>query len=187
MTAKIDVPQQDPVVGVAHVVTDEVVVQRKRTFDAFYQDSYRTVLRLVWAMAGSHAAAEDLTQDAFVVASRRWAEVSSLDDPLGWVKRVALNRASSAFHRRKAEARALLRSGPPPATTQPTMPAESQHVWVEVARLPKRQRQAIALCYVEGLTRQQAADLMGISDETVKTHLDRARSTLASALKEERS
>lgn len=182
---KIPVPQQSSSVGVVAVVTDEIIVRRTQTFEAFYQDSYRTVLRLVWALAGSHATAEDLTQDAFIVASRRWDEVSQLDDPAAWVKRVALNRASSAFHRRKAEARALLRSRPVSTSVELPMPAESQHVWAAVARLPRRQRQAIALCYVEGFTRDQAAELMGVSPETVKTHLERARRALAKALRED--
>jgi RNA polymerase sigma-70 factor (ECF subfamily) len=57
-------------------------------------------------------------------------------------------------------------------------------VWDAVRRLPRRQREAVVLMYVEGLTRAEIAAAMGVSTETVKTHLDRARSFLAEALED---
>ena len=167
-------------------MTNEVFVRRREDFESFYRRNFHLVLRMVWGLAGSPGAAEDLTQEAFLAASRRWDEIGDLDDPIGWVRRVALNRASSGFHRRAAEARALLRHGPDRGVVEDPMPSESRHVWAEVARLPKRQRQAIVLCYVESYSRAEVAALMGVAEETVKTHLDRGRRTLAARLGEDR-
>jgi DNA-directed RNA polymerase specialized sigma24 family protein len=58
-------------------------------------------------------------------------------------------------------------------------------VWLHVRRLPRRQAAVIALVYVDDLTIEQAANTLGISVPTAKTHLQRARRALAAALKEE--
>ena len=55
-------------------------------------------------------------------------------------------------------------------------------LWQEVRRLPRRQAQAIALVYLNGLARRDVAEVLGCSEETVKTHLDRARKTLSERL-----
>ena len=54
--------------------------------------------------------------------------------------------------------------------------------WAAVRRLPRRQAQAIALTYLEGLTLQEIATVLDVSVPTVGTHLQRARRTLAAAL-----
>ena len=42
------------------------------------------------------------------------------------------------------------------------------------------------LCYVEGYTRAEAAEELGLAPETVKTHLERARAALTTRLEERR-
>jgi RNA polymerase sigma-70 factor (ECF subfamily) len=74
------------------------------SFDEVYATEYP---RLVQALSVAEAAAdaEDAVQDAFVAAQRRWSYVSGLEDPAGWVRRVALNRLSNGRrnrHRRSA-------------------------------------------------------------------------------------
>ena len=147
-------------------------------FEELYRTGYRRVYRLVWALAGP-SAAEELTQDAFLRAHRNWAEVAQLDDPLQWVSRVARNLAISRFRRLGAEARALTKLDRP----EPVRLAESAtDVWEAVRSLPRRQREVVVLCYLEGFTRIEAAAELDVSPETVKTHLDRARTSLANRL-----
>lgn len=147
-------------------------------FEEFYRDGYRRVYRLVWALAGS-STAEELTQDAFLRAHRNWAEVAELDDPLQWVSRVARNLAISRFRRLGAEARALTKLNRP----EPVHLSESAtDIWEAVRSLPRRQREVVVLCYLEGFTRIEAAAELDVSPETVKTHLDRARTSLAKRL-----
>jgi RNA polymerase sigma-70 factor (ECF subfamily) len=147
-------------------------------FEEFYRSGYRRVYRLVWALAGP-SAAEELTQDAFLRAHRNWAEVVGLDDPAQWVCRVARNLAISRFRRLGAEARALTKLERP----EPVHMAESAtDIWEAVRSLPRRQREVVVLCYLEGFTRIEAAAELEVSPETVKTHLDRARASLANRL-----
>ncbi len=101
-------------------VTDTVpVVRGLEAFDRFYAREFPKMVNVAYALSGSRMAAEDLAQEAMVVAYRRWPEVGVLERPGGWVRRVVLNLAASGYQRRKAEARALLRLAPlrgePPA------------------------------------------------------------------------
>ena len=113
-----------------------------------------------------------------MVAFRRWDEVSMTDHPAAWVRRVCANLATSAFRRRQAEVRALLRFG---GRRQDSLElGESSEVfWAHVRRLPRRQAQAVALHYALDLSVDDVAATLGISSGTVKVHLSRARDALA--------
>ena len=95
-------------------MTDDMLMVRQPVgFEEIYRARYRHVYQLVWVLAGE-SAADELTQEAFVIAHRRWDEVKGLNEPLAWVKRVARNLSVSRFRRITAGARALVRLGRPP-------------------------------------------------------------------------
>lgn len=156
----------------------------RESFDTFYRVEIRSVVGLAYALSGSRSAAEDLAQDGFVAAYRHWERISSFDDPGAWVRRVVANRAVSAFRRRSAEVKALFRMHEPNFTLE-ELPRESDLVWEEVRRLPKRQRQVIALRYMDGQKVSQIGRILECSDNTVNTHLKRAKQTLAERLGKE--
>lgn len=153
-------------------------------FEAFYAREFRSVVGLAFALSGSRARAEDLAQEAFVAVMRRWDEVSGFDDPGAWVRRVTANRAVSWFRRTAAEARALVRLGSSDAHA-PEIDEDAEALWAEVRRLAPRQAQVIALHYVDQRTVSEIGRILKCSDNTVKTHLQRARDTLARRLDKE--
>lgn len=153
------------------------VVRSVEDFAAFYRREYRGVATLTMVLVRDAAAAEDLTQEAFLRAHRDWDRVGYYDHPEAWVRRVATNLAVSRFRRLRAEARALLRS--PGTTPVHDMDGNASEFWAEVRRLPARQAQAVALHYVEDRSVDDIAALLGVSPASVKTHLQRARRALA--------
>ena len=98
------------------------------------------------------------------------------------MRRVLLNRSASAFHRRKAEIKALARLAPLRGQPPAPLNAEAEEFWRQVRRLPARQGQAIALHYLEDLPIADIAEAMGCAENTVKVHLHRGRRSLAAAL-----
>ncbi len=165
------------------VTDDEIVVREVQSFEAFYRFNYRPVLICMFGLT-EPGMAEDVTQEAFFAASQHWDEVGELENPGAWVRRVAINRAASAYHRRLAEARAVLRLSGRRQVVAPQMSEPAEEVWRAVRSLPRRQREAIVLCLVAGYSRLETAELMSVSLETVKTHLERGRQALAKILKE---
>lgn len=142
---------------------------------------YRSVVALAAVLSGSRWAAEDLAQETFSAAHQQWDRVGKYEHPQVWVRRVVANKSVSFIRRSVAQARARTRLGHnrPPL---PEMPDESSEVWDAVRRLPRRQAQSVALTYLEGLSVEEVGLVLGCSGGTVKTHLKRARATLARRL-----
>jgi RNA polymerase sigma-70 factor (ECF subfamily) len=151
------------------------------TFESFFTTEYGRVVGLAFVLCGRQAVAEELAQDAFVQAYRRWSVISGYDDPGAWVRRVAVNLATSTLRRRAREARALAR-----LAGRPTAPDElvvtNDGFWEAVRRLPRRQAQCVALRYVEDRSTAEIAAVLDIAEATVRGYLHEARAALAVAL-----
>lgn len=139
-------------------------------------------MRLALILSGSRWGAEDLAQEAFIEAHRRWDEIGRYDNPGGWVRRVIANRSVSVYRKRMAEGRALLKMLAGSRTSLPSLEPESEEVWEAVRRLPHRQAQVIALTYLDDLSLEQVSQVLGVSVPTVGTHLQRGRTALARSL-----
>jgi RNA polymerase sigma-70 factor (ECF subfamily) len=166
-----ETPEDPPADGHADVVVHE-------DFEAFYNREIRNVIGLVYVLSGSRSGAEDLAHDAFLVTYRHWSHVHVLGNPGAWVRRVAINRSISAGRRRVAEAKALLRLGG--HHVEIAEPSDnSDELWSAVRQLPRRQAQVIALRYWDRCSASEIAQILELSEATVKSHLQRARQTLA--------
>lgn len=148
-------------------------------FAEFYRRNRSRLIALAYAVSGSRGGAEDLAHDALEVAYRDWDRISALDSPTSWVQRIVVNRSVSAYRRRLAELRTVTRlRGERHTVAFPDVRSETEWLWTEVRRLPRRQVQVVALTYVEGLSMVEIGEVLGISKESVNTHLRRARETL---------
>lgn len=148
-------------------------------FDRFCAEEYAAVAGLAFVLTGSWATAEDLAQDAFFAAFRKWDQLQRYDKPGAWVRRVVANRAVSWRRRLGSEAKALTRLGGRRQRTADDIDLpDDAEVWALVRRLPPRQAQVFALTYVEDLSLDQVAAVLAISQGTAKTHLKRARAAL---------
>ncbi len=154
-------------------------------FDDFFRSEYPRLVPMLHAVLGDRARAEDVAQEALVAAQRAWAKVHTYDKPGAWVRRVALNCASNVRRSRGREALALSRIGTTSAVLSNDPPRDEQ-LWELVRALPERQRNAIALHYVEDASVADIAAVLGCSEGSVKTHLSRARATLAQQLDDRR-
>lgn len=154
-------------------------------FDAFYRAEYSQLVGLGYALCANRAVAEDLVQDAFAEAHKRWAVVATYEHPEAWIRRVLVNKVTSRGRRLVSEAKMLthVRNQVP---REVTLSEPADEIWAAVRSLPRRQSQVVALKYVEDLTVGQIAEILECSEETVKTHLKRGRAALAEALEHER-
>ena len=154
----------------------------QRSFSDWYRSEYHGVVALVYVVSGSRWAAEELTQDAFVEAHRRWDTIADYDDPGAWVRKVAVNKTRSWGRRKSAEARAYVKHTARHRDLPDELPASADEFWTAVRTLPDRQAHIVALHYLEDRPVDDIADLLGITSGTVKTQLHRARATLAARL-----
>lgn len=137
------------------------------TFEELYRREFRSLVSLAYGLSGSRRAAEELVQEAFLAAHRRWSKISVYDDPAAWLRRVVVNRSVSGVRRRIAEARAMTRLRARPSRPA-VLPEQDEAVWRAVRALPRRQAQVVALHYVEDRPLADIAGLLGCSEGTVK-------------------
>src|SRR5688572_21833340 len=149
-------------------------------FAEFYRAEFPNLIVLARGLCGN-ASADDIAQEAMLAVYRRWDEVERFDDPRAWVRRTCTNLAISAFRRRLVELRALTRFAHDRAPERP-LDEDSEAFWTAVRSLPRRQAQCVALRYLYEMSGVEIARTLGLSDNSVKEHLARARRTLASRL-----
>jgi len=149
------------------------------------RDEYDRLVRAVAGVCESVALAEEVVQEAFARAWEREQRGESFDHLAGWVATVALNLARSGRRRRKAERRAIDRVEAQPQVGDPEGWSSVAGVVREaVDGLPRRQRDVVCLYYLLDLDVATVAELLDVSQGTVKTALSRARTRLAAELVE---
>jgi RNA polymerase sigma-70 factor, ECF subfamily len=151
------------------------------SFEDFYRRELPRLLVLARALAGD-LAAEDVAQESMLVAYRQWSRIVNLASPTGYVRGICAHKAVSLVRRRLAEHRAVRRLASRPVSTAEPLATDGDRFWSEVRRLPRRQAQVTALFYALDLPVAEVATTLGCAEGTVKVHLSRARSELATRL-----
>jgi RNA polymerase sigma factor (sigma-70 family) len=152
------------------------------TFETLFRREFGPISRVSYLIVGDWEVAREVTQDAFVQVLRHWEKVRQMESPGGWARRVAIRKAVRTRHR-DAHGRLLLRSRPQPLVEASEVADEDVHR--ALLTLPRRQRAAIALYYLEDRPIPEIATLLGCGETTVRTHLARGRRALADRLGEE--
>ncbi len=152
--------------------------------DALFRAEYPRLAAALSVAFGEDAAADAL-QEAFAAADVRWRRVGRLDDPAGWVRRVALNRLLNG--RRNETRRAeILESVTLLGVVDDRDVDAHLDLRSALSALPERMRAAVVLHYLADLAVDDVAGAMGISSGTVKSTLHDARARLRDALEEPR-
>jgi RNA polymerase sigma-70 factor (sigma-E family) len=149
--------------------------------------------RLVGALTvytGDRGEAEDLVQEAFARVHGSPRRLRDPDRMVSYLYSVAFNLARTRWRRQRSLGRALQRLGRS-AEAGPDIAAASlqasvaEETTAAVTALPERQRACVVLHYYTELSVAETAAALGISTNSVKTHLRRALSSLRTALVEE--
>lgn len=147
---------------------------RDADFSAYMSARQPALYRTAYLLAGDHAGAEDLLQNAFAKLYLAWDRVRDHGALDGYVRRIMVNEHHSLWRR------AWKRREHPTDTIPETGTHDSYDdglggaLWSYVQTLPPRQRSVVVLRYYEELTEAETADLLGISVGTVKSQTSRA-------------
>ncbi|BCJ71454.1 hypothetical protein CS0771_09980 [Catellatospora sp. IY07-71] len=142
-------------------------------FAEFYLSGKDAVFRAVLAAGGGdRAGAEDAVAEAYARACARWATVRVHPNPTAWVLRTALNVRRSVWRRLRRE---VLGDLPDRAAAEAERDGGLRR---ELAALPRRQREVVALRLITDLSVAETAELLGIAEGTVTAHLHRAVQSL---------
>lgn len=152
------------------------VAQSEPTFEMLFASEHAPVFRALYLITGSTQEAEELMQDAFVKVWERWDDVRRMDNPAGYLCRVAVNGALSRVRRLKLATKHALIQGPP---EDPFAAADLRDELVRaLASLTERQRLALVLTDLMDLPADETAKLLGIRPPTVRSLASQARAAL---------
>lgn len=159
-----------------------------RLVDDLFRARYEEMVGLAVVVLGGLAGAEDIVQDAFAALIPKADSLESPDRAAGYLARSVVNGCRSKLRRaRVANARPV----PSPELVASAEAAAlrdqaGERVRAAVLALPPKQRIAVACHFYLGLDRAETCEVMGVSLNSLKTHLSRATKTLARNLEGER-
>ena len=156
---------------------EPVVVVSGDSVETLFRAHYARLVRALAVVAGSQEAAADAVQEAFVKAHLHWRRIQRYDDPVGWIRRVAINKLRDDHRRHGRKDRAVERMHTEFRPDQVEWP-DGADVTALLSQLPRQQRLAMALFYVNGLTVAEVASSLEISEGAVKFHLHQGRDRL---------
>jgi RNA polymerase sigma factor (sigma-70 family) len=147
------------------------------------------VMRICRAVVGDRHEAEDAFQATFLVLARRAGSIRQRHSIAAWLfgtaMHVSANARSKAIRKRRHEQK-LARSITSPSVQQGNNAMiddeRDRILHDEIGRLPERFRTAVVLCYLEGLTHEQAALQLVCPVATIRSRLATARQRLRGRL-----
>jgi RNA polymerase sigma-70 factor, ECF subfamily len=155
-------------------------------FDAVVRAHMRRAYGLAYRILGRREDAEDLVQEAFMIALDHIASFDTTRPFAPWLMRIVATRALNArksIARRRTET--LIEETVAPGLT-PDVETEASEVRAKVqhalATLPERQRLILQLFELDGYSAQEIAEMLGISAGTVRWHAHEARQAMRVAL-----
>ncbi len=153
-------------------------------FEKFFIAHFDRLVRSVTAITGDADVATDAVQEAFIKAYARWSRVGKYDQPMLWVRRVAINKSRDSrrsFLRRRAREDRFDET----AVVEEGVNWESEpnvDIVSALHDLSPRQRSVAALFYLEDLSISEIAASLDLSTGAVKFHLSKARTSLRALL-----
>jgi RNA polymerase sigma-70 factor (ECF subfamily) len=152
----------------------------ERLVEAHYQALYRYAYRL----AGSASDAEDLTQEAFCTAQRKWGQLRDPERAKSWLFSILRN---AYLHRLRTDKQQRFVSldgieDLAEAPTEPLPPVEPERLQEALNELPEVFRTPILLYYFEEFSYRDIAEQMDLPIGTVMSRLARAKAHLRSRL-----
>jgi RNA polymerase sigma factor (sigma-70 family) len=162
--------------GSPRLYGDEEPASAEADFEDLFHRHHDELFRAMWLVTRNRHEAEEIAQEAFLRVLERWNRVRSVEDPAGYLYRTAMNVFRS---RRRRAAVAVRRAvGQLPREDGLAEVEEREAVVRVLAPLSPRQRAAIVLTDLLGLSSDEAGRALGVKAVTVRVLAARARAAL---------
>ncbi len=146
-----------------------------------FDEHARSLVGLARVFVDQRHAAEDIVQEAFIRMSRSLHRVEDPAKSAAYLRSIVLNLARDHNRRGLLSLRHQLPANDlDPAGVDEAIVTDEEHrrVVEAVRRLPRRQRDCVALRYLMDLSVAETATTLGVSENSVKTHLKRGLANL---------
>ncbi len=180
---------------------DELLLRRAQrgdpeAFEQLLTPLESRVWRICWHYIGEKETASDCAQEAML---RIWRSLSGYRGDCAfesWVYRIAANCCMDFLRKKKRDQSVSMEplkeqgfdpADPSPGTEEQVVAAEEKKRLREaITLLPEDQREALIMTQLEKVPYEEAAKLLGVSEGTVKSRVNRAKARLKEILSEAR-
>lgn len=144
----------------------------------------RSLVRLARLFVDDRNAAEDLVQEAFIRLARNTHRIDDRTKAPAYLRSIVMNLARDHNRRGLVSLRHHLPIAEPRASTEEeiVLSDDRRRILDALRDLPLRQRSCLVLRYYEGCGIDDIADVLGISRNSVKTHLSRGLAAMEQRL-----
>lgn len=154
-------------------------------FERFFREHYPAVVRIACGVTGDQQAAQDVAQDVFIAAMRRFPDPDPSGHAPAWVRVAAAHAGLNAIRGERRRGRRQQLTGidvAPPGPEEAALDSESRaEVRRALCRLPRRTATVLVLRH-SGLSYAEVAEAMNVKVGQVGTMLRRAESALRKEL-----
>ena len=176
-------------IAAARMQGEAISVEAEQLVVHLFQTEGRSLVRLARLFVDDRDAAEDLVQEAFLRLARHAGRIEAVERAPAYLRSIVLNLARDHNRRGLVSLRHHATGGReidvgPDIADRLVRSEEHQRILDAVRQLPNRQRDCITLRYFEELSIESIAATLGLSPNSVKTHLRRAMSALDQMLAE---
>lgn len=147
---------------------------KRRTIERLYRDHGHAVLRRARQIVGDESEARDVLQDVFASLVEKPEQFQQRSAITTWLYSVTTHACLNRLRNARNRAR-LLENNVTPLRPRSAPPTSEQSAMARelLACLPEEQAQAAIYYYVDQMTQQEIADLMGCSRRHVGHLLER--------------
>ena len=162
----------------------------ENAFTALVRKHQKNVHALVWRKVGDFHIAEELTQDTFLKAYQKLATLKNPNQFAGWLYVIA-DRICIDWHRKRKPSTESLettsgeeieesshRHYEDEQREEASVEHRQEHVRSLLEKLPESERTVVTLHYLGEMTYKAISEFLGVSPNTVKSRLQRARNRL---------
>jgi RNA polymerase sigma factor (sigma-70 family) len=177
-------------IAAARLEGERISVEAEELVVRLFHAEGRSLVRLARLFVDDRDAAEDIVQEAFLRLARHAGRIDADDRAPAYLRSIVLNLARDHNRRGLVSLRHHAASGREidvfDDAADPLVRSEEHRRVIDAVRLlPTRQRDCVALRYFEELSIEGIAATLGVSVNSVKTHLQRAMVALDKALGEQ--
>ena len=167
------------------LVAQVVVFKNTRAFDLLVQKYQSPIRRFFLNLTcGDSELSDDLAQDTFIKAYTNIATFKNLSNFSTWLYRIAYNVFYDYIRSRKETTELDSREVDAANSVEQDNIGQRMDIYQSLKKLKEVERTCITLFYMEDVSIDKIAGIVGIPAGTVKSHLSRGKEKLAMYLKQ---
>lgn len=170
----------------AHWPRESAMSAEDLAFEDLCRTHERRVLRVAWRLLGNLTDAEDAAQEVFLRLHKHWSRLDLAERAVAaWLYQVTLNVCRDHVRRARPvqELDEVHRSADPTPEAHAATAQARDRLIAAIAQLPERERAALILRELEGLSSAEAAAILGSSEVTIRTQIHSAKQKLRGLLR----